>query len=191
MDKSAIRKEYLALRKALPNEKREAYSNIICNRILEYLHANPSIRHIHIFLSISRLNEIDTFPLVKKLQDLGYQLYTSYVNPESKVLDTLDITHTTEFESDSFGIPIPKDFVVVTSDQIQLVLVPLLAFDEKGNRIGYGKAFYDIFLAKLHHEVIKVGLSYFSPEKEIPAEPHDIRLDICITPEEIYHSSHF
>jgi 5-formyltetrahydrofolate cyclo-ligase len=186
MDKSSIRKEYLALRKALSNEKREAYSQIICNRILEYLLANPSIRHIHIFLSIARLNEIDTFPLVEKLQDLGYLLYTSYVNPESKVMDTLDITHTTEFELDSFGIPIPKDFNIVSSDPIQLVLVPLLAFDLNGHRIGYGKAYYDVFLAGMKPKIIKMGLSFFTPIKEIPTEKHDVRLDICVIPENTY-----
>jgi 5-formyltetrahydrofolate cyclo-ligase len=182
MDKSSIRKRYLSLRKSLSAETKEEYSSLISTRVIDYLDSEPSIRHIHIFLSISRLNEINTFPLLKKLQDLGFHLYTSFVNPETKVLDTLDITDTKEFEIDGFGIPIPNELKVVSGDQIQLVLIPLLAFDECGNRIGYGKAYYDFFLSTLENKIKRVGLSFFPPEKEIPAEPHDVRLDICITP---------
>jgi 5-formyltetrahydrofolate cyclo-ligase len=190
MDKSAIRKEHQELRKAISIEKREDFSEQISNKVLDYLKANSSIRHIHIFLTISRLNEINTFPLVKKLKDLGYFLYTSYVNPETGVLDTLDITHTKEFKSDAFGIPLPSDFKKGQNANIQLVLIPLLAFDLKGNRLGYGKAYYDRFLATFHHKIIKAGLSFFLPVKEIPTEAHDIGLDICITPEKTYYFNH-
>jgi len=160
---------------------------MISERVLDYLKDNPYIKHVHIFLTITRLNEINTFPLVEKLQKRGYILYTSYVNPDTGVLDTLAISDSGEFRSDAFGIPVPEDFSVVKNTKIQMVLVPLLAFDEMGNRLGYGKAYYDQFLSAIKHKIIKVGLSFFSPIKEIPAEPHDIGLDICITPEEIYH----
>jgi 5-formyltetrahydrofolate cyclo-ligase len=190
MDKSAIRKEHHELRRAISIEKREDFSEQISNKVLDYLKANPSIRHIHIFLTISRLNEINTFPLVERLQDLGYFLYTSYVNPENKVLDTLDITLAKEFKSDAFGIPLPTDFKKSQNAKIQLVLIPLLAFDLKGNRLGYGKAYYDKYLASFHHKIIKAGLSFFPPVGEIPSESHDIGLDICITPKMTYYFNH-
>lgn len=190
MDKSAIRKEHHELRRAISIEKREDFSEQISNKVLDYLKANPSIRHIHIFLTISRLNEINTFPLLKKLKDLGYFLYTSYVNPETGVLDTLDITHSKEFKLDAYGIPLPSDFKRGQNANLQLVLIPLLAFDLKGNRLGYGKAYYDKFLATFHHKIIKAGLSFFLPVNEIPTEAHDIGLDICITPEKNYYFNH-
>ena len=186
MDKSAIRKEYRELRKAISNEKREEYSERISNHVLDFLISNPIIRHIHIFLPIPKLHEVNTFPLLEKLQHLGYVLYTSYINPDSKVMETLEITYAKEFKPDTFGIPIPKDMIKTDSGQIQMVLIPLLAFDKNGNRVGYGKAYYDQFLATLSNEIIKVGLSFFNPIPEIPVEPHDIRLDICITPEVKY-----
>jgi len=186
MDKKAIRRDHHELRKAISNEKKKDYSEKISKRVLDYLNSNLAIRHVHIFLSISRMHEVDTFPLLKKLQELGYSLYTSHVNPDSKVLDTLEITDNKEYGIDGFGIPIPKNAKVVDSRQIQLVLVPLLAFDDKGNRLGYGKAYYDRFLASLNHKIIKVGLSFFSPVNQIPVESHDIGLDICITPDIIY-----
>ena len=190
MDKSAIRKQYRDLRKTIPFEMQVGFSENISNRVIEFLNSNPAIRHVHLFLYITKLNEVNTFPLLEKLQGLGYIIYTSYLNPVTKELDTLEITHNKDFEPGDFGIPIPKESKKVDSHQIQLVFVPLLAYDIKGNRIGYGKAYYDIFLTKLHHETIKVGLSFFPPEKEIPSESHDIRLDFCVTPEEIYHFSH-
>lgn len=190
MDKSAIRKEHFEMRKAVSNELREEYSEKISNRVIDFLNSNPAIRHVHLFLSIYKLNEVNTFPLLEKLQDLGYIIYTSHLNPNTKVLDTLEITDAKEFETGDFGIPIPKYPKIVDSGKIQLVLVPLLAYDRKGNRLGYGKGYYDKFFAFLNHKIMKVGLSFFLPTQDIPAEPHDIGLDICITPDEMYHFNH-
>jgi 5-formyltetrahydrofolate cyclo-ligase len=190
MDKFAIRKMHLEMRRAISKETKEEFSEKIANRVLGFLKSNPAIRHVHLFLPIQRLNEINTIPLFETMQDMGYVLYTSYLDPKTQDLGTLEISRTKEFEKDAFGIPIPKDIRFVGNDLIQLVLVPLLAFDTKGNRIGYGKAYYDLFLSKLNPEIIKVGLSFFPPLNEIPIESHDIGLDICITPDAIYHFKH-
>jgi 5-formyltetrahydrofolate cyclo-ligase len=69
---------------------------------------------------------------------------------------------------------------------VQVVLVPLLAYDGKGNRLGFGKGHYDTFLGSLPHSVIKIGLSFFPPEDTLPVEPHDIPLNYCITPEQVW-----
>jgi len=62
-----------------------------------------------------------------------------------------------------------------------------LAFDEKGNRIGYGKGFYDRFLNECKKDVIKVGLSFFEATTTIEdTNANDIPLDFCVTPEKIY-----
>ena len=67
-----------------------------------------------------------------------------------------------------------------------MVFVPLLAYDKQGNRLGYGKGFYDRFLAQCKSEVIKIGLSFFAAEDEIPHSDTDIPLDYCISPEHTY-----
>ena len=68
-----------------------------------------------------------------------------------------------------------------------MILVPLLAYDLQGNRVGYGKGFYDRFLAKCNANVQKVGLSYFEPLDSIgDAESFDIKLNSCISPEKIW-----
>ena len=69
-----------------------------------------------------------------------------------------------------------------------MVFVPLLAFDEKGNRVGYGKGFYDKFLAECKPEILKIGVSFFEPENIIPDVLNtDIQLDLCITPTKVYN----
>ena len=69
--------------------------------------------------------------------------------------------------------------------KLDVIFVPLLAYDEKGNRIGYGKGFYDRFLANCKPDTLFVGLSFFPPEKNISVEETDVPLHYCITPEKI------
>jgi 5-formyltetrahydrofolate cyclo-ligase len=77
----------------------------------------------------------------------------------------------------------------VSTEQIQAVFVPLLAVDLKGQRIGYGKGYYDQFLATINPKVIKIGLSIFEPIAQIPSESFDIPLDYCITPKNMFNFS--
>jgi 5-formyltetrahydrofolate cyclo-ligase len=74
--------------------------------------------------------------------------------------------------------------------QIDLVLIPLLCFDKKGYRVGYGKGYYDRFLADCRPDVLKIGLSIFEPIEQIKdVDAYDIRLDFCITPNKIWQFS--
>ncbi|SMD41881.1 5-formyltetrahydrofolate cyclo-ligase [Aquiflexum balticum DSM 16537] len=186
MDKKTIREQYLLKRRLLTTEEINAQSEIISKRLLDFLSIRPEIRHIHIFLPIKRFNEVNTFPLFERLQGSGYHLYTSEVNKLEDTLDTFEISEVKEFKLNSWGIPFPIGAVKVEPDKIQLVLIPLLAFDKKGYRIGYGKGYYDKFLSKIADSVWKVGLTFFPPENILPAESHDIGLNYCITPEKIH-----
>jgi 5-formyltetrahydrofolate cyclo-ligase len=90
---------------------------------------------------------------------------------------------------DRYGIPVPRDFELISPEQIQVVFVPLLAVDYQGQRIGYGKGYYDRFLATIDPKVIKIGLSIFEPIPHIPSESFDIPLDYCFTPKNMFNFS--
>lgn len=186
LSKAQIREDHKALRQSLSALQRAALSAKIRARILEWLTVRPEIDHVHLFLPIERLEEVDTFPLFQELQQKGYTLYTSTLDKNGQGLLTLDITAVRQFKPDSWGIPQPIAAIQTSPDQIQLVLVPLLAYDRVGHRLGYGKGYYDGFLGSLSQPVYKVGLSFFDPIPEIPAEEHDVRLDFCISPSKIH-----
>lgn len=184
--KSEIRERHRLLRKGLKNEEREILSEKITERFLEFLDKQKEIRHVHIFLPIERLLEVNTYGLINKLFERNINLYTSLVSADKITLDTVALYRESTITLDKWGIPIPENAGKVSSNEIQLIVIPLLAFDLKGHRLGYGRGFYDRFLESLKQPILKVGFSYFLPIKSIPHENHDIALDICITPEKTF-----
>jgi 5-formyltetrahydrofolate cyclo-ligase len=97
------------------------------------------------------------------------------------------LTDSTTIKKNSYNIPEPVDGIAIASSTIEVVFIPLLAFDIKGHRIGYGKGFYDRFLAQCKPETLKIGLTFFEAEVEsFETSEDDVRLDYCVTPENIY-----
>ena len=97
------------------------------------------------------------------------------------------LTDSTLIKKNDYNIPEPIAGIEISNDKIEVVFVPLLAFDSLGNRVGYGKGFYDRFLTNCKPETVKIGLSFFGPEDEISdVFESDIRLDYCVTPNKSY-----
>ena len=91
----------------------------------------------------------------------------------------------TLLKKNKYDIPEPingKEF----KENIDVIFIPLLAYDKKGNRVGYGKGFYDRFLRTQKNNIIKVGLSFFGPEEIVEKKEFDQRLDYCVTPEKVF-----
>jgi 5-formyltetrahydrofolate cyclo-ligase len=187
MNKTDLRKHYLSLRSQLNPVEIKSGSAAISQKVLTYLAKKPNIKHVHLFLPIGKLNEVDTFPLLKKLQAAGFLVYTSVL--DGGMLKTVVLPEDVALVEDKWGIPVPQSPVFADDGQIQLVLVPLLIFDIEGNRIGYGKGYYDSFLSRLSKNVLKLGLGFFSAVESIYPEAHDIPLDACFTPDKDYNFS--
>lgn len=93
----------------------------------------------------------------------------------------------TEFVENKYGISEPRDGEEIEPEEIDLVFVPLLAFDKNGFRVGYGKGYYDRFLAQCRPDVVSIGFSYFEAVDKIEdTHQFDVPLDFCITPHKIY-----
>lgn len=140
----------------------------------------------HTFLSINTLKEVDTSFLITVLQGKDKNIIIPRTVSSTELKHYL-LTDSTRLRLNKLNIPEPIDGIEIKEDKIDVVFIPLLAYDKKGNRVGYGKGYYDIFLAQCKPEVVKIGLSFFEPENEIKdINYYDISLDYCVTPNNIY-----
>lgn len=185
MSKSGLRKQYKALRNALTSKELDDFSIAVANNVLKLPIWEK--RYYHLFLTIAEQQEIDTEFILNILLGKDKDVILSKSNFEDCTLTHFLLTDTTIIKKNEYNIPEPLDGIEVSSNKIDVVFVPLLAYDTKGNRIGYGKGFYDRFLAECKTDVIKIGVSFFPPET-IPFEidATDIGLDFCVTPEQTF-----
>ncbi|NNE31285.1 MAG: 5-formyltetrahydrofolate cyclo-ligase [Winogradskyella sp.] len=184
MNKSEIRKKYKKLRLELTEEQIEDYSLSIANRILQ-LHI-WDFTFYHIFLTITEQKEIQTDYILNILAGKDKNIVVPKSNFEDYTMNHYLLTDNTRLKKNSYNIPEPIDGIEIKPSQLEVVFIPLLAFDKAGHRIGYGKGFYDRFLANCNPETVKIGLSLFEVE-EIAFEnsENDISLDYCITPTQV------
>ena len=145
------------------------------------------LSYYHIFLSIPAKKEVDTEPVLHILQGKDKNVVLSKADFDTGLLTNYLLTDSTVIKMNSWGIPEPVDGIEIPAEKIELVFIPLLAFDRKGNRIGYGKGFYDRFLSGCKSKVVKIGLSFFEASPNIEdISPNDVPLDYCVTPQKIY-----
>jgi len=182
--KKELRKKYAVLREKMTLAEIENQSLDIANNVLGlpiWDHTN-----YHIFLPIEKKKEVQTEHILHVLYGKDKSLIVPKVNFETGALDHFLLQENTIFRVSTYGIPEPVSGIQIPSDQIDVIFVPLLAFDRQGNRTGYGKGFYDAFLHSCKQEAIFVGLSFFEAEENIENHSHDIPLHFCITPKNIY-----
>lgn len=184
MNKKDVRKKYKDLRSLLSANELEELSLAIANQLLKM--AIWQKTYYHLFLPIERQKEINTEYILQILAGKDKEIVVSKSDFDSGLMTHFLLTDNTKISTNSYGIPEPVDGLEVPVSKIDVVFVPLLAFDKKGHRVGYGKGFYDRFLSDCKPETIKIGLSFFEAEESISAIlPSDIRLDFCVTPTEI------
>lgn len=185
MTKNELRKKYKALRSDLNTDQIEYLSLSMANKSLGLPIWNFSFYHL--FLSITKQKEVNTEYLLNILQGKDKNVVISKSNFSNLSMTHYLLTDTTTIKKNKWHIPEPVGGINIATSQIDVVFVPLLAFDNKGNRVGYGKGFYDQFLNQCKQEVVKIGVSFFEAEEEITDTfEKDVRLNYCITPERLY-----
>ena len=183
LTKAELRTIYRKRRAELSSEKIQSLSQLIADQVTLFCGARPDLNHFHMFLAIDRLKEINTYYIKEYLLGACKSLYTSKINPKSNEMEVVSLDHETLLEVNDFGIPVPVSNQIVEGHILEVVFIPLLAIDIHGNRIGYGKGYYDRFLVGLNPTILKIGLSFFEPIESIPAEVFDITCDYVITPD--------
>jgi 5-formyltetrahydrofolate cyclo-ligase len=187
MLKAELRKIYLARQKSLSPEERNERSRQIADGFFQNFDLSK-IRFLHCFLPIAKFNEIDTKQIFERIRREfpNTQTLVPRVDFQANEIENLRFTPETELIQNQWEIHEPSHDELVETEKIDLVLVPLLCFDRKGFRVGYGKGFYDRFLKNCRADCLKIGLSYFAPIAEISdAQAFDVNLDFCVTPDQV------
>jgi len=188
MKKAELRKEFLARRSKLEPELAKQYSLMIAENFFKSF-PEAATKTIHCYLPIAAKREVDTTILINQIFDLWQE--STIIVPKSNMqtceIENYIFTKDSPVNSNSWGITEPEACELCTPSTIDYVIAPLLAYDIKGNRVGYGKGFYDRFFSQCRKDVVKIGLCFFDPVPFIDdVNPHDVRLDYCITPEKVY-----
>jgi 5-formyltetrahydrofolate cyclo-ligase len=181
MLKKALRTKYKALRNELTEIEIEEKSLAIANEILKLPIWEKT--YFHLFLSITEHKEVNTEFILHLLAGKDKEIVISKSDFETREMTHFLLTDNTRIKKNEYNIPEPVDGLEVPATKIDVVFVPLLAFDKKGNRVGYGKGFYDKFLSHCKPEAIKIGLSFFEAEELISdVFESDVLLNYCVTP---------
>ena len=194
MLKKELRQKYKALRNQLSEDDLEEMSLAIANKVLTLPIWEKN--YFHIFLSITEHKEVNTEFVLHLLSGKDKEIIISKSDFETREMTHFLLTDNTKIKKNEYNIPEPIDGIEVPTSKIDVVFVPLLAFDKTGNRVGYGKGFYDKFLteckpdtsgSELAKQTIKIGLSFFEAEEKIEdVFESDVKLDYCVTPNGVY-----
>lgn len=182
MEKSTLRKIY--------KEKRKQFSPSEIKQLSEGIKKNfqqhfdiTNVQNIHIFLPIEKQKEVNTWDLIHYFWDNARSVFVPKINDNK--IESHFLAKNSILSVNDWGIPEPQNSPVENINY-DMVFTPLLYCDNQGNRVGYGKGFYDHFFQNINANALKVGLNYFSPNEKITdISPLDIPLDYLITPTEV------
>jgi 5-formyltetrahydrofolate cyclo-ligase len=160
----------------------QLYQNFFSNIDLSF------IKVLHTFLPITSKKEVDTWLIIERIRREFPHVRISIprVNNQTNELENFFFEGLHQLTTTEWGIQEPKQGIPTEPEKIDMVLVPLLAFDTAGNRIGYGKGYYDRFLKLCKTNAKKIGVSFFDPEENLPAEEYDTKLTNVVTPAQLY-----
>lgn len=183
MKKADLRKKYIEYRKNLSKDEVQDLSEKIFNQFL--FNFKPSENQlVHLFLPIKKFNEIDTNIFINYFFNNKIRVFVPKI--VEKKLISVELKENSVLIENSWGILEPASNEDSGEKKFNFVLTPLLYCDNQGNRVGYGKGFYDEFFKKLHSKTLKVGINYFLPQQKIDdVWEEDIPLDYLVTPTEV------
>lgn len=144
-----------------------------------------NFNYYHIFMTLKEKNEINTEELINILRKKEKKIVVPKIFEND--LKNFQITDSTNFKLNKLGINEPIEGNEIKNDLIDVIFLPLIIFDIKGNRVGYGKGYYDRLLKSKSKKILKIGLSIFDPvDKILDVNNYDIKMDYCVTPKEVF-----
>lgn len=183
MKKSDLRKKYLEKRKSLSDEEIFQHSENIFRNFIEYFKPLTQ-QKIHIFIPIHKFKEVNTGLFTDYFFSRNIKVFVP------KIVDTklisVEIFKDTQFEYNQWNISEPVSSEDSGITDFDFIITPLLYCDGYGNRVGYGKGFYDSFFESVSKASKKIGINYFNPDEIIDdVREEDIPLDYLVTPTDV------
>ena len=149
----------------------------------------PFLDAVFSFYPMEDRNEVNVFIITDYLRFRNPSLEICYPKMDTKEpnMEAVACHADTIFQANAINILEPLENEIIDPQDIDLVLIPMLVCDVNGNRVGYGKGYYDRYLSRCRDNCIKVGVSYFEPIDAVEdANKFDVPLNFCITPREAY-----
>lgn len=173
MDKTTLRNKMIQKRLDLSSEEHTAKSNLIISKLKRHL---DFINAKTVGIYVSFKNEVDTIALIQeiiKIKKIAVPK-TNHHEMSFYQIDSLE-----ELKLGTYGILEPHNNRLINKNKIDLLIVPIVAYDKKNNRLGYGGGFYDRYLKDYHGSVIGLAFS-FQQVKSLPVESYDLPIKIII-----------
>ena len=187
MTKAELRIIYREKRKSISLQQIDKWNDLILINFQKIPH--PFFLCVHTYLASLKLREINTANIIRYLQFINPEMIVAVpkIDLSLNAMANYKFLKEMKMSTNSYGISEPVEGEIILPGEIDLVLIPLLAFDQRGYRVGYGKGFYDKFLSECNPDVVKIGLSYYDPVEEVmDINEFDVPLNYCITPNEIF-----
>jgi 5-formyltetrahydrofolate cyclo-ligase len=182
MTKEEVRKAFLQKRLALSEGAYQQLNFQLYNQFFAQIDLS-FIKCIHIFLPIESKKEPDTWPIIDRIRREFPNVRISIPKVVGDQLENIYFEGLHQLKKNKWGILEPEQGVPTPTEKIDMVIVPLLAVDNNGHRVGYGKGFYDRFLAECRIRCLRIGISLFDPVEIIEdMDDLDIALTHCLTP---------
>lgn len=187
MTKQILRKHFLQQRLNLNLQQKHERAAMMLEQFLNI--SFPQIKIAMGYFAIEEKNELSShfFEEMLEINNQDVQFCYPAANAEMLSITAFAADHDLDIGQGPYNIPQPIAGNIISPDLIDLIFVPLLAFDQKGFRVGYGKGYYDRFIIRCKPNIITVGLSFFDAVETISdTDPFDIPLTHCITPNQVY-----
>jgi len=181
MNKKEVRKAFLQKRQSLT----EAEWLVLCGSIYNTFFASVDlsfVKNLHIYLPMEAAREVDTWQIIDKIRREHPQVRLIIPKIDNGHLSHFYFEGLHQVKTNTWGIPEPTQGVPAEPSKIDMVIAPMLAADKQGNRVGYGKGFYDRFLKECGPACRKIGLSLFPLVDKIDVDEYDVPLDAVILP---------
>ncbi len=187
MIKKELRSVYKEKRMRLSQSEKARLDDLLLIQLQQV--SLPFILRLFSYWPIDQYNEPNTHLFCDFIKFRNPELLIAYprIEPATGKMTAIITNEGTSFSRKAFNVFEPEGNVIMPAGEMDLVIVPMLCFDSKGFRVGYGKGYYDRFLKDCRKECLKIGFSYFGPVDEITDKHEfDVPLDLCVTPHNTY-----